>query len=75
MKILGRLDEAIADWEKALALNPQFDFPAYNLAVSYLEKGDKAKALEYCRRYLEIKGRTITAEERRDIQSLIEKCR
>ena len=75
LKILGRVDEAIKDWEKALALNPRFDFPAYNLAVSYLEKGDKATALDYCRRYLEIKGRAITAEERRDIQSLIEKCR
>ena len=75
LKILGRKDEAIADWEKALALNPQFDYPAYNLAVSYLEKGDKAAALEYCRRYLEIKGKAITVEEKRDIQSLIEQCR
>ena len=75
LKILGRRDEAVKDWEKALALNPQFDYPAYNLAVAYLEKGDKATALEYCRRYLEIKGRAISAEERRDVQSLIEKCR
>jgi arylsulfatase A-like enzyme/Flp pilus assembly protein TadD len=75
LKILGRRDEAITNWEKALALNPRFDFPAYNLAVSYLEKGDKATALDYCRRYLEIKGKTITLEERRDIQALIDKCR
>jgi len=75
LKILGRLDEAIRNWEKALALDPRFDYPAYNLAVSHLEKGDKATALEYCRRYLEIKGTSITAEEKRDIQALIAKCR
>jgi arylsulfatase A-like enzyme/Flp pilus assembly protein TadD len=75
LKILGRRDEAIGNWEKALALNPRFDYPAYNLAVSYLEKGDKATALDYCRRYLEIKGKTITLEERRDIQAIIDKCR
>jgi arylsulfatase A-like enzyme/Flp pilus assembly protein TadD len=75
LKILGRRDEAISAWEKALTLDPRFDYPAYNLAVSYLEKGDKATALDYCRRYLEIKGKAITLEERRDIQALIDKCR
>ncbi len=75
LKILGRLDEAIQDWEKALAIDPQYDYPVYNLAVSYLEKGDKKTALGYCRRYLDIKGKAITPEERRDILALIEKCR
>jgi tetratricopeptide (TPR) repeat protein len=75
LKILGRLDEAIQDWEKALAIDPQYEYPAYNLAVSYLEKGDKKTALGYCRRYLDIKGKAITPEERRDILALIEKCR
>ena len=74
-KILGRRDEAIRNWEKAHELSPEFDFPVYNLAVSYLEKGETARALEYCRKYLDIKGRNITAEERREIQSIIEKCR
>lgn len=75
LKILGRLDEAIQDWEKALAIDPQFEYSVYNLAVAYLEKGDKRTALGYCRRYLDIKGKAITAEERRDILALIEKCR
>jgi arylsulfatase A-like enzyme/Flp pilus assembly protein TadD len=75
LKILGRIDDAIADWQRALSLDPRFDFPAYNLAVCFLEKGDKTTALEYCRRYLEIKGRAITPEEKRDVQALIEKCR
>jgi hypothetical protein len=43
--------------------------------VAYLEKGDNTTALEYCRKYLEIKGNRITSEERRDIQSIIDKCK
>lgn len=74
-KIMGRKDEAIADWEKAVQLEPTFDLPIYNLAVAYLEKGDKAKALERCQKYLLIKGIRITDAERRDVQSLIEQCR
>jgi arylsulfatase A-like enzyme/tetratricopeptide (TPR) repeat protein len=74
-KILGRTDEAIRNWEKAHELSPEFDFPVYNLAVAYLEKGETAQALEYCRKYLDVKGKNITAEERRDIQSIMEKCR
>jgi arylsulfatase A-like enzyme/Flp pilus assembly protein TadD len=73
--MLRRTDEAIPNWEKAHELNPKFDYPVYNLAVAYLEKGDKAKALAYCQKYLEIKGNGITSEERRDIQSIIDKCK
>ena len=75
LRVLGRTDEAIRNWEKAHELNPRFDYPVYNLAVAYLEKGDNTTALEYCRKYLEIKGNRITSEERRDIQSIIDKCK
>jgi arylsulfatase A-like enzyme/Flp pilus assembly protein TadD len=75
LRILGRNDEAIKNWEKAVELDPAFAFAAYNLAVAYLEKGDKAKALENCQKYLLIKGRSITAEELREINTLIQKCK
>jgi len=74
-KILGRIDEAISDWEKAVALEPGYDLAVYNLAVAYLEKGDKARALEFCQKYLLIKGRRISDKERQDVQTLIEQCR
>ncbi len=75
LRILGRTDEAVANWERAVELNPKFDFPVYNLALAYLERGDKDRALEYCQRYLEIKGSRITPEERKDILAVIEKCK
>lgn len=74
-KIAGNTTEAIACWEKAVALDPNYDLPVYNLALAYLEKGDKTRALAFCRKYLSIKGIAITEEERRDIESLIDRCR
>ena len=43
--------------------------------MAYLEKGDKAKALENCQKYLLIRGRSITAEELKEINALIQKCK
>ena len=75
LKTMGRRDEAIADWEKAAELDHNFALPVYNLAVAYLEKGDKARALGFCQKYLEIKGRRITEQERRDIEEIARQCR
>lgn len=75
LRLLGRRDEAVANWEKAVELKPDFDMAIFNLAVAYLEKGDKAKALLSCQRYLEVRGRAITPEERREIDALIQKCK
>ena len=75
LRLLGKRDEAIANWEKAVALDPNFGMAIYNLALAYLEKGDKPKALEYCQKYLQVRGRNITAEEQREIDALIQKCR
>jgi Flp pilus assembly protein TadD len=74
-KIMGKKEEAIANWEKSLELNPEYDFPLYNLAVAYLEKGDPTRALAYGQRYLAVKGNALTAGERKEIESLIEKCK
>jgi len=73
--IMGRRDEAIANWEKALTLDPKFDYPAFNLALAFLEKGDKVRALEYCQKYMAIKGNTITPQEKQEIDSLIQRCK
>ncbi|MBE3111007.1 MAG: tetratricopeptide repeat protein, partial [Acidobacteria bacterium] len=73
--IAGETAGAIASWEKAVALDPNYDLPVYNLALAYLETGDKTRALAFFRKYLSIKGTAITAEERLDIESLIDRCR
>ena len=75
LRLLGRGDEAIANWEKAVELEPSFDKAIFNLAVAYLEKGDKAKALSACRKYLEVRGASLTPGERREIEAIIEKCK
>jgi len=75
LKVMGKPDDAIRNWEKAVELDPKFDFPVYNLILAYLEKGRKATALEYCQKYLAIKGPAITPEERNEINALIQKCR
>jgi tetratricopeptide (TPR) repeat protein len=74
-RLLGRRDEAIVNWEKAVEVNPSFDLALFNLAVAYLEKGDKAKALAACQKYIEVKGEALTPEERREIEAIIEKCK
>jgi tetratricopeptide (TPR) repeat protein len=75
LRLLDKKDEAIANWEKAVELDPNFDLPVFNLAVAYLEKGNKTKALEYCQKYLLIRGNNLTLEERREINALIQRCK
>ncbi len=75
LKLQGKRDEALLNWEKALEIDPNYALSAYNLAVLYLEKADKARALEYCQRYLSIKGNTLTSAEREDIELIIEECK
>lgn len=40
-------DEAIKNWLKTIELNPHFVDAYFNLAVTYLEKGDKSSALTW----------------------------
>jgi len=75
LKIMGKTDDAVRNWEKAHEFDPKFAFPVYNLIYAYLEKGEKAKAYEHCRKYLIIRGKDITLEERNEIAALIQKCR
>ncbi len=75
LKLQGKRDEALLNWEKALEIDPNYALSAYNLAVVYLEKENKSRALEYCQRYLSIKGKTLTRAEREDIEQLIKDCK
>jgi tetratricopeptide (TPR) repeat protein len=75
LNIMGKTDDAVRNWEKALELDPKFAFPIYNLILAYLEKGEKTRAYEHCQKYLIIRGKEITLEERNEINALIQKCR
>jgi len=74
-KFLGKIDEAIASWEKSLRQNPAFEFSILNLGMAYLDKGDKDRALEYFTRYRALKEKTWSPEERRRVESLMDKCK
>ena len=74
-KLVGDTPKAIASWERAVALDPNYDLPVYNLGLALLETGDKARALGFFRKYLVLKGGSITPEEKRDVRSLIDECR
>ena len=71
----GRDDEAIAAWEKAVALSPGDDFSIYHLGILYLNRGDKSRALQNFEKYVEIKGDKISREEKGRLDALIELCK
>ena len=75
LRMLDKRDDAILNWERSVELDPNFFLALYNLALAHLEKGNKARALEYCEKYLSARGTNITADERREIGLLIQKCK
>lgn len=74
MRYKGRVDDAILNWERALEIEPQYEFTIYNLAVAYLDRGTNDKSLELLGRYLSVKGSSLSPTERAHIRSLIQKC-
>jgi len=56
-------------------LDPNFDFPVYNLGLAYFEKGNKNQALKYFEKYLSLKKNTLSTEELRKIEGFIKRCK
>ena len=50
---IGRFDEAIADYERILGLNPRYPLAAYHLGQAYQGRGEAEKAREAYKRFLE----------------------
>jgi len=74
-KAIGKTEEAISIWEKALGLSSKDDFLVYLLGNVNLEIGRKAQALKYFEKYLLLKNDIISPEELRKIESLIQECK
>lgn len=51
---IGRLDEAIAEYERVLRLNPNYPLAHYHLGQAYARKGDTARARQEYSKFLEI---------------------
>jgi arylsulfatase A-like enzyme/Tfp pilus assembly protein PilF len=71
----GRRDEAIAYWQKALAIKPDFDLALINLGITLLEEGRAAEALDQFLKYREKFYDKIQAEERERVDRLIAEAR
>ena len=52
-KKIGRNDDAIAYWQRALAIKPDYDLPLINLGIALLEKGQARQALDFFQKYKE----------------------
>jgi arylsulfatase A-like enzyme/Tfp pilus assembly protein PilF len=74
-KAVGRLDDAISVWEKALTIDPADDFIHLNLGKAHLEQGNKARALEYLEQFLHLRKDSLSLQERKEVEALIQKCR
>jgi arylsulfatase A-like enzyme/Flp pilus assembly protein TadD len=73
-KIGGRLDEAIDCWERALGIKHDYPLSVVNLGIVYFQKGDKIRSLEHLNRYLRLKGDSMSPNERKRIESLIQRA-
>lgn len=51
---LGRLDEAIAEYERILKLNPNYPLVQYHLAQAYARKGQPDQARALYERFLQV---------------------
>jgi tetratricopeptide (TPR) repeat protein len=70
-RFLRRVPEALADWKKALELDPEMSEPYFNLGLTYLEAGDKSEALRYFQRCQQKLGNTLAANEKSRLRRLI----
>lgn len=50
---LGRADEAIAEYERVLKINPNYPLAQYHLGQAYERKGDSARARAAYARFLQ----------------------
>lgn len=70
----GLFEDALGFWEKAVSLQPDFDQALFNLGRAYLERGEKARALDVLTRYKDHHYRFLSREERDTLDTLIRKC-
>jgi tetratricopeptide (TPR) repeat protein len=51
---LGRLDEAIAEYERVLSINPNYPLAHYHLAQAYGRRGDSERSRSEHQKFLEV---------------------
>jgi arylsulfatase A-like enzyme/Flp pilus assembly protein TadD len=74
-KYIGRNADAIAYWQRALAIKPDYDLPMINLGITLLEEGQAARALDYFQKYKEKFYFKISPDKKQRIDRLIAEAR
>ena len=65
-------DEAIAEFQEAIRLDPEFGRAYWGLGYSYLAKGELGKAIEALEKYLQLEP---DASDRAEVEALIQQMR
>ena len=74
-KNVGRNADAIAYWQRALRIKPDYDLPLVNLGITFLEEGQAGKALEYFLKYKDAVYHKIPPDQKQRIDRLIAEAR
>jgi arylsulfatase A-like enzyme/Flp pilus assembly protein TadD len=69
------MDRAISQWEKVLEIDPGFVMAIFNLGRANLEKGDKARALDYFMRLKNEFSDRVPAALKPRIEDFIKRCK
>jgi arylsulfatase A-like enzyme/tetratricopeptide (TPR) repeat protein len=67
----NQVKKAIADWEKAIEINPDYIDAYFNIGISYLQIGDKTSALKHLLSCKERLAAKLPAKDRRQLERLI----
>jgi len=70
-RLLGRYDYAIASFRKALDLDDKLDEALYVLGLTYLDKGDKDKALSTLTLYRQKYYDSLPDDQKQKLDDLI----
>ncbi|MBD3413949.1 MAG: sulfatase-like hydrolase/transferase [Candidatus Aminicenantes bacterium] len=74
-KQAGQEDKAIASWERALFLRPEYDQPLYNLGYTHMNLGNHMEALKHFVKYRDLFQYSLSLERRKKINSWIHKIK
>jgi arylsulfatase A-like enzyme/Flp pilus assembly protein TadD len=74
-KNVGRIADAIAFWQRALRIKPDYDLPLVNLGITLLEEGRAGDALGYFLKYKEIHYNKVSPDQKQRIDRLIAEAR
>jgi arylsulfatase A-like enzyme/cytochrome c-type biogenesis protein CcmH/NrfG len=74
-RLLGRFDYAIASFRKALDLDDTLDEALYVLGLTYLDKGDRDKALNTLTLYKKKYYDSLSGDLKQQVDDLIKSCK